>query len=114
MRAMRLLAESLAPAVDLVYPPRCPLCGAAIGAQTGLCTDYWATLRIPGEPLVWAGLPMDRLTAGWGYDLTAQATRVDMPPPAAEEVSWDGLVDAQVGEAWRVDGGVLGDQEHFE
>lgn len=44
------LSESLAPLVDLVYPPRCPLCGAAIGAQTGLCSECWATLRIPGEP----------------------------------------------------------------
>ncbi len=87
---------------------------SGVGTVVFLRTGPEPALRIPGEPLVWAGLPMDRLTAGWGYDLTAQATRVDMPPPAAEEVSWDGLVDAQVGEAWRVDGGVLGDQEHFE
>jgi len=44
------LRESFAPLLDLVYPPRCPLCGAAIGAQSGLCGDCWSELRIPGEP----------------------------------------------------------------
>lgn len=44
------LREGIAPLVDLVYPPRCPLCGAAIGAQTGLCSACWSELRIPGEP----------------------------------------------------------------
>lgn len=44
------LRESLAPLVDLVFPPRCPLCGDAIGEQTGLCTACWATLSIPQQP----------------------------------------------------------------
>lgn len=44
------LREGVAPIVDLVYPPRCPLCGAAIGAQTGLCGGCWSELSIPGEP----------------------------------------------------------------
>lgn len=44
------LREGIAPLVDLIYPPRCPLCGAAIGAQTGLCGTCWSELRIPGEP----------------------------------------------------------------
>ena len=44
------LREGVAPIVDLIYPPRCPLCGAAIGAQTGLCSQCWSELRIPGEP----------------------------------------------------------------
>lgn len=42
-----LLRESLAPLVDLVFPPRCPLCGDAIGDQSGLCPACWATLVIP-------------------------------------------------------------------
>lgn len=50
MTALSVLREGLAPAVDLLYPPRCPLCGAPIGAQTGLCPDCWSELRIPGEP----------------------------------------------------------------
>lgn len=44
------LAEALAPVVDLVFPPRCPLCGQGIGAQTGLCGACWSELVIPGEP----------------------------------------------------------------
>lgn len=42
--------KALAPIVDLVFPPRCPLCGAALAAQDGLCSACWAVLRIPGEP----------------------------------------------------------------
>lgn len=42
--------DALAPVVDFVYPPRCPLCGDAIAAQTGLCTPCWEQLEIPGEP----------------------------------------------------------------
>ncbi|AXB76745.1 ComF family protein [Novosphingobium sp. P6W] len=44
------LAQALLPLVDLIFPPRCPLCGAGIGAQTGLCMTCWATLAIPGDP----------------------------------------------------------------
>lgn len=43
-------SQALAPLVDLVYPPRCPLCGDAIAQQTGLCLSCWSTLAIPGEP----------------------------------------------------------------
>jgi ComF family protein len=45
-----LLRQSLAPLVDLVFPPRCPLCGDGIGGQTGLCSACWGELAIPGEP----------------------------------------------------------------
>jgi ComF family protein len=44
------LASALAPVIDFVFPPRCPLCGRGIGAQTGLCVDCWSTLDVPGEP----------------------------------------------------------------
>ena len=44
------LAEGLKPVVDLIYPPRCPLCGTALAAQGGLCADCWAELEVPGEP----------------------------------------------------------------
>lgn len=44
------MSESLAPLVDLVFPPRCPLCGDAIGEQTGLCLSCWNGLAIPGHP----------------------------------------------------------------
>jgi len=44
------LARSLTPLVDLVFPPRCPLCGEGLSAQTGLCGGCWNELVIPGEP----------------------------------------------------------------
>ncbi len=43
-------STALAPLVDLVFPPRCPLCGGGLAAQTGLCAACWATLAIPGDP----------------------------------------------------------------
>lgn len=45
------LARSIRPIVDLVYPPRCPACGAGIGAQDGLCLDCWSSLALLSEPL---------------------------------------------------------------
>lgn len=44
------LSSLLQPVADLVFPPRCPLCGDGITAQTGLCTTCWGELAIPGEP----------------------------------------------------------------
>lgn len=40
----------LAPVVDLVFPPRCPLCGEGLAAQSGLCAGCWSQLAIPGQP----------------------------------------------------------------
>ncbi|MGF7152840.1 double zinc ribbon domain-containing protein [Novosphingobium gossypii] len=44
------LGQVLAPVIDLLFPPRCPLCGAGIGSAAGLCTSCWSTLVIPGDP----------------------------------------------------------------
>lgn len=44
------LAATFAPLVDLVFPPRCPLCGEGLWAQSGLCAACWSELAIPGEP----------------------------------------------------------------
>lgn len=44
------LAQALAPIVDLVFPPRCPLCGEGLAAQSGLCGACWNDLAIPSEP----------------------------------------------------------------
>lgn len=44
------IAEGLSPLVDLVYPPRCPICGDGVGRQGGLCIACWSELVIPGEP----------------------------------------------------------------
>lgn len=48
--AATVLRESVAPLVDLVFPPRCPVCGAGIAQQAGLCASCWSELVIPGEP----------------------------------------------------------------
>ena len=45
------LKASIAPAVDLLYPPLCPLCGEGIAEQRGLCPNCWPKLEIPIEPL---------------------------------------------------------------
>ena len=47
---IRFVGQSLAPLVDLVFPPRCPLCGDALSNQAGLCSACWEDLTIPGEP----------------------------------------------------------------
>lgn len=50
MTLQRRISEALKPAIDLVYPPRCPLCGDAIANQDGVCVDCWPDLAIPAEP----------------------------------------------------------------
>ncbi|HKX78670.1 MAG TPA: ComF family protein [Novosphingobium sp.] len=44
------ISKALSPVIDLIFPPRCPLCGAGLSAQTGLCGECWSGLAIPGEP----------------------------------------------------------------
>jgi len=44
------MLTALTPLVDLVFPPRCPLCGGALGEQGGLCAECWGRLVLPGEP----------------------------------------------------------------
>ena len=50
MSTSSLLAASLAPLLDFVYPPRCPACGSAVGEQGGLCAECWDELVIPSDP----------------------------------------------------------------
>lgn len=50
MEIGRTLSETFAPLVDLVFPPRCPLCGEGLAAQQGLCAGCWSELVIPGTP----------------------------------------------------------------
>ncbi len=45
-----LSIQSLAPVVDLIFPPRCPVCGEGLSAQVGLCSTCWNDLIIPGSP----------------------------------------------------------------
>jgi ComF family protein len=41
---------ALTPVIDLVFPPRCPLCGDPLAEQGGLCVTCWGMLAIPGDP----------------------------------------------------------------
>lgn len=50
MRWNKAIAGTLAPLIDLVFPPRCPLCGAALAQHGGLCVACWQQLVIPGQP----------------------------------------------------------------
>lgn len=50
MRRSASLAAMTAPVIDLVFPPRCPLCGDPLARQGGLCVACWGKLAIPGEP----------------------------------------------------------------
>ena len=49
-RIRALAAQVFAPLIDLVYPPRCPICGNATADQGGLCAPCWSELVIPGDP----------------------------------------------------------------
>jgi predicted amidophosphoribosyltransferase len=42
--------NAFAPLTDLVFPPRCPLCGAPLAQHGGLCVGCWQGLSIPGDP----------------------------------------------------------------
>src|SRR5699024_3542860 len=46
----RMVKEALAPLVDLIYPPRCPLCGEGVDAPARLCANCWDELAIVPEP----------------------------------------------------------------
>lgn len=40
----------VAPLIDFAFPARCPLCGAGLASQDGLCQACWGALEFPGEP----------------------------------------------------------------
>jgi predicted amidophosphoribosyltransferase len=50
MNLAREIRAGLNPLVDLIYPPRCPGCGAALAQHGGLCVDCWGALESAGEP----------------------------------------------------------------
>ena len=62
-----VVKQAFAPLVDLIYPPRCPLCGEAIATQRGLCTACWSTLEIPADSDA-----EDGITAATLYNDTAR------------------------------------------
>ena len=44
------LPRAIAPLIDFVFPPRCPLCGDGIAAGPDMCAECWSALEFPGEP----------------------------------------------------------------
>ncbi|MDE2620350.1 MAG: ComF family protein [Sphingomonadales bacterium] len=44
------LQDRVAPIIDFLFPPRCPLCGEGLAVHGGLCAGCWAALAMPGEP----------------------------------------------------------------
>jgi len=55
-----MLQQAFAPLLDLIYPPRCPLCGEGVGVQGGLCASCWGELVQPAEASCgFCQLPLD-------------------------------------------------------
>ncbi|MBC2669423.1 ComF family protein [Novosphingobium piscinae] len=40
----------VAPLVDFVFPPRCPLCGTGVASHGALCAGCWSSLVMPAVP----------------------------------------------------------------
>ena len=73
------IGRALAPAVDLIFPPRCPLCGDSIAAQSGLCAACWSELTLPEQPACAAcQRPLSDRTATEAGSLCAPC--LDKPP----------------------------------
>ncbi|WP_371741574.1 ComF family protein [Novosphingobium sp. 9U] len=75
----------LEPLIDFVFPPRCPLCGAGVSSQTGLCADCWSELAIPGEPCC------DLCSRPFGEDVATGST---CAPCLADPPRHDGIAAA--------------------
>jgi ComF family protein len=70
MAVVAHLASAVAPVVDLIYPPRCPACGAGIASQDGLCAACWSMLDVPpSAPSNIVGVPV---FAGTYYNDTSR------------------------------------------
>ncbi len=72
-----------------------------VGAVSFLQPGFDAVLvRDCGQPLVWTGLRLDRLTDGWSFDLETGAPDESTAPADAEAVAWDGVAAGNEGEWW--------------
>ena len=68
--------------------------------------DHWS-------PLVWTDLELDRLTAGWRFDLSTGAVDSATPPDEAEAVAWDGVVLEPPTMDWALSGHLTDEEEGF-
>lgn len=64
--ARHALLHALAPLIDAVFPPRCPLCADLLAGHQGLCGACWGRLEFPGDPA--CTLCSRPLRAGWEHD----------------------------------------------
>ena len=73
-------SAALTPLVDLVFPPRCPLCGDALAEHGGLCASCWEQLAFPGEPAcTLCQRPLGDSAAGVAAPLTCAPCLADPP-----------------------------------
>jgi len=77
------LMQALAPLIDAVYPPRCPLCAGLLAGDQGLCAACWRGLEFPGEPA--CALCSQPLRAGRTNDVLCYPCT--QQPPAHQGVS---------------------------
>lgn len=82
---------------------------SGVGSVTFLQPGAEAPVRVPGEPLIWADLPLDRLVEGWSYDLIRRAP---LAPADAEPVAWSGTSALPDGD-WSISGDTTVDEERF-
>ena len=82
-----VLRRALSPVIDMIFPPRCPLCGAATanagGGHSGLCPACWGALEMPGAD----GCPLCQhpAPAGGAHGEVCGPCRV--APPAHEGIT---------------------------
>lgn len=92
MRYLTNMRQALMPLVDIIYPPRCPLCGDAVAQQSGLCTACWATLDLPGQPsCLLCQTPLDHTAAAEGAICASCMLR----PPQHDGIAAGTLYNAQ-------------------
>lgn len=81
-------AKPATPLLDLLFPPRCPLCGAGLAGQHGLCPECWHGLALPAQPachLCQMPLPSAGHSAGEDEALICSACVLE--PPAHHGVA---------------------------
>lgn len=84
------IAAALEPVVDLVFPPRCPLCGDALARHGGLCVACWSTLVLPGEPSC-ARCQRPLAHHGDGHESEADESGMVCAPCLAQPPRHDGI-----------------------
>ena len=81
------LQNAFAPVIDLIFPPRCPLCGVATvshaGGHPGLCAACWAGLEMPGAD----GCPLCQAPARHASDAGEICAPCQAEPPPHDGIT---------------------------